>query len=62
MFEENITEYINKITGKIINIETFGNIIKLIKLERIKEEKRKDHFKILEETYKLYIKNHVELI
>ena len=62
MFEENITEYINKITGKIINIETFGNIIKLIKIERIKEEKQKDYFRILEETYKLYIKNHVGLI
>ena len=30
MFEENITEYINNITEKIKDIQTFGNIIELI--------------------------------
>ena len=62
MFEEIITDYINKITGKIKDIQTFGNIIKLIKVERIKEQKQKDYFRILEEKYKLIIKNEIKLI
>ncbi len=36
LFEENIRDYINKITGKIKDIQTFGNIIKLINIGRIK--------------------------
>ena len=56
MFEENITEDINKITGKITNIQTFGNIMKLIKIEGTKEEKQKYYFRILEEKYKFTIK------
>ena len=59
MFEEKIGEYLNKITGKITNIQTFGNIMKLIKVERIKEEKQKDYFRILENKYKL-IKNDIK--
>jgi hypothetical protein len=46
MFEENITDYINKITSKIENIQTFGNIIKLINEKKIKEENQKDYFRI----------------
>ena len=62
MFEEIITDYINKITGKIKDIKTFGNIIKLIRVDRIKEEKQKDYFRILEEKYKLIINNEIKLI
>jgi hypothetical protein len=62
MFEENITDYINKITSKIVNIQTFGNIIKLINEKRIKEEKQKDYFRILEDKYKLIIKNEIKTI
>ena len=39
MFEEIISDYINKLTGKIEDIQTFGNIINLIEINRIKEEK-----------------------
>ena len=42
MFEDNITDYINKINSKIEDIQTFGNIIKLIDETKIKEEKQKD--------------------
>ena len=62
MFEENITDYINKITSKITNIQTFGNIIKLIKIERLNEEKQKYYFRILEQKYKLIIKNDIKFI
>jgi len=62
MFEENITDYINKITSKIENIQTFGNIIKLINEKKIKEENQKDYFRILEDKYKLIIKNEIKLI
>ena len=37
IFEENLRDYINKITGKIKDIQTFGIIIKLIEVTRIKE-------------------------
>ena len=62
MFEENITDYINKITSKIEDIQTFGNIIKLINESKIKEEKQKDYFRILEDKYKLIVKNDIKSI
>ena len=62
MFEQNITDYINKITSKIEDIQTFGNIIKLINVNNIKEDKQKDYFRILEEKYKLIVKNDIKLI
>ena len=62
MFEENIGDYINKITGKIESIQTFGNIIKLVNAEKIKEDKQKEYFRILEEKYKFVIKDNIKLI
>ena len=62
MFEENITDYINKITSKIKDIQTFGNIIKLIDVDRIVEEKKNDYFRILKEKYVLIIKNDIKSI
>ena len=62
MFEENITDYINKITGKIEDIQTFGNIIKLIDESKIKEEKQKDYFRILKDKYKLVVKVDIKSI
>ena len=62
IFIKNIEDYINKITNKITNIQTFGNIIKLIDINRIEEEKRKYYFSKLEEKYKLIIKNEINLI
>ena len=62
MFEENIRDYINNITGKIKDIQTFGNIIKLINIARIKEDKQKEYFRILEEKYKFVIKDNIKLI
>ena len=62
MFEENINDYINKITDKIKDIQTFGNIIRLIDVNRIKTEKQKDYFRILKEKYKINIKNDIKFI
>ena len=41
MFEEIITDYIKALTGNIKDIHTFGNIINLIDVTRINEEKKK---------------------
>ena len=60
MFEEIITDYINKITEKIKDIQTFGNIIKLITVERIKDDKQKDYFRILKEKYKRVVKTEIQ--
>ena len=62
MFEENIRDYIHKITGKIKDIQTFGNIIKLIEIDRIKKDKQKEYFRILEEKYKFIIKDNIKSI
>ena len=62
MFEENIGDYINKITGKIDSIQTFGNITKLVNIEKIEEDKQKEYFRILEEKYKFVIKDNIKLI
>ena len=62
MFEENISEYINKITGKIKDIQTFGNIIKLIDEKRMKEDNQKDYYQILKEKYGSVIKGNIKLI
>ena len=62
MFEENISEYINKITGKIKDIKTFGNIIKLIDEKRMKEDNQKDYYRILKEKYRSVIKGNIKLI
>ena len=62
MFEENISDYINKITTKIKDIQTFGNVFKLIEVERIKEEKQRDYFRILKEKYKNIIEKEIILI
>jgi len=62
MFEEKIRDYINKITEKINSIQSFGNIIKLIKVKRIKEENQGDYFRILEDKYNFIIKDGIKLI
>ena len=63
IFEENIGDYINKITGKIKDIQTFGNIIKLINVEEIREDKqKKEYFRKLEEEYKFVIKDNIKLV
>ena len=62
IFKENINDFINKITEKINDIQTFGNIIKLITVDRIKDEKQKNYFRILKEKYNLIIKNEIILI
>ena len=62
MFEENITDYINKITSKIEDIQTFGNIIKLIDESKIEKNKQQDYFRILENKYKLIVKNDIKTI
>ena len=62
MFEENITEYINNITEKIKDIQTFGNIIELIDEKRMKEDNQKDYIRILKEKYKSVIKDNIKSI
>ena len=62
VFENMIIQYINKITEKIKDIQTFGNIIKLIDEKRMKEENQKDYFLILEKKYCSVIKYNIKLI
>ena len=62
MFEENISDYINKITGKIKDIQTFGNVMKLIRLDRIKSDKQIEYFRILKDKYKNYVEEKIKLI
>ena len=62
MFEEIISDYINKITGKIKDIQTFGNVIKLIEVKRINEEKQRDYFRILKEKYNKVIEKDIKNI
>ena len=62
IFKENITEYINKITEKIKDIQTFGNIIKLVDETRMKEEDKKDYFDLLKEKYNSVIKYNINSI
>jgi hypothetical protein len=62
MFEENILDYINKIIDKIEDIQTFGNIIKLINESKIKKENQKDYFRILIDKYKSFVKYDIKSI
>ena len=62
IFKENITGYINKITEKIKDIQTFGNIIKLINEERMEEDNQEGYIGILKEKYRSVIKDNIELI
>ena len=41
MFKENIAEFINKILSKIEDISTFGTVMELIDVERIKKKKNR---------------------
>jgi len=59
IFQENKKDFINKITSKIKDIPTFGNIIKLIDITRI-QEKKKDYYNILKDKYELIIKNEIQ--
>jgi len=61
MFEENITEFINKIISKIEDISTFGTIIELIDVTRI-EKKKKDYYDLLKDKYELIIKNQIKTL
>ena len=62
MFEEIISDYINILIGKIEDIQTFGNIINLIEINRIKEEKQRDYFRTLKDKYKHVIENDIKNI
>ena len=63
ILEKNIWDYINKNKSKIKDIHTFGNIIKLIKVDRIKrEKKKKEYFRIIKVKYKFVIKDNIKLI
>ena len=62
IFEENIIDYINKLTEKIKDIKTFGNIIHLIEVNRIKKEKQSLYFNILKKKYKNIFENEIKLI
>ena len=59
IFQENKKDFINKITSKIKDIPTFGNIIKLIDITRI-QEKKKDYYNMLKDKYELIIKNEIQ--
>ena len=60
IFKENIIEFINKITSKIIDISTFGNVIEIIDITRLDEDKKIYYYNILKDKYALIIKNEIE--
>ena len=60
MFEENITEFINKIVSKIEDISTFGTVMELIDTKRLENEKKNYYYNLLKEKYELIIKNQIE--
>ena len=61
IFKENINDYINKITSKIKDIPTFGNIIKLIDITRI-QEKKKDYYNKLKDKYEYIINYDIQFL
>ena len=62
MFEDNINDYINKITRKIKDIQSFGNVIKLININRLKKEIQKNYIEILKDKYELIAEKDIKLI
>ena len=61
IFKDNIIEFINKLTSKIVNISTFGNIIDLIDISRIKDN-IKDYYDILKLKYEYVIKHEISVL
>ena len=61
MFKDNIIKFINKITSKIVDITTFGNVIDLIDTTRIKDN-IKDYYNILKDKYEFIIKLEISFI
>jgi len=59
IFEVNLRDFINKITSKIKDILTFGNIIKLLDANHL-GEKKKDYFNILKNKYDFIIKDEIQ--
>jgi hypothetical protein len=59
IFEANIKDFINKITSKITDILTFGNIMKLLDANRL-GEKKKDYYNLLKNKYDLIVKIEIQ--
>ena len=62
MLEGNVRDYMSKITEEIKDIQSFGNIIELIKVDLIAEDKQKEYFRMLEEKYKSIFKDKIKEI
>ena len=62
MLKENKKDYMNKVTEKIKDIQSFGNIIELIIVDHLTEDKQKEYFRILEEKYKSIFKDKIKEI
>jgi hypothetical protein len=61
IFETNIRDFINKITSKIKDILTFGNIIKLIDVKCL-GDKKTDFYNILKDKYDFVVKNEIQTL
>jgi hypothetical protein len=61
IFEDNILEYLDKLTSKIENISTFDNIMELIDISRIKS-KEGEYYNLLMAKYDNIIKNQIEKV
>ena len=61
IFETNIRDFINKITSKIKDILTFGNIIKLIDVKSL-GDKKTDFYNILKDKYEHIIKDEIQTL
>ena len=61
IFEKNINDYINKMTGKIKDIQTFCDVIIFINVNKLNEERQKYYFKIIKEKYELAVEKNIKL-
>ena len=61
VLETNIRDFINKITSKIKDILTFGNIIKLIDVKSL-GDKKTDFYNILKDKYEHIIKDEIQTL
>ena len=58
MFKDNIMDFLNKMTSKIINISNFGTILEIINVNRI--SKVEEFFAILKDKYEQVIERQIE--
>ena len=60
VFKGKINEFIYKITSKIIDVSTFGNVIEIIDINHLTQDKKIFYYNILKDKYECIIKKELE--